>query len=301
MAICGFLGYNSYDRGGLAWRIKKSSSEILSKWGFPGALTPYPYKGKTFYRLKNSTQSKNTLYIGDSNLEQYYPRINMLIEEDPKKYNGAIFATGGSCPPFPGAYPISNIYQNCLGMFDAAIDLALNDPSIINVVIGGIWYRYLSSDLQGQFRFKSKALGDVSLTNQNLDEIFDGLESVLNRLTSKGKKVYLILNIPFGEELDPKNINKRRLKNFELILVSETHGLNYANFIKKYSTIHTKLLRFSGSDIVIIDPIPFLCVREEFCSNLDEDNLPIYLDRFHLDPNYVKNHVTYIDVTLRSN
>jgi hypothetical protein len=44
----------------------------------------------------------------------------------------------------------------------------------------------------------------------------------------------------------------------------------------------------------LIDPVPALCDRER-CPLTTADGLPIFRDSNHLNPNFVRDHVRYLD------
>jgi hypothetical protein len=80
-----------------------------------------------------------TRFWGDSNIQQYAPRISSLINENPDRYRSALFATCGGCPPMPGVR--EGGHRLCSDLVDNVLDLA-NAPDVDAIVIGAPWKAY---------------------------------------------------------------------------------------------------------------------------------------------------------------
>lgn len=98
MAVIGVIGLLFWT-GVITNRLNDRSLEpvvnAVDDWEYPGKgmvveMTFYDY---TFYRMNDRTDDM-VLFVGDSNMEQYAPRVVSLIER-PGSGAGAIFATKG--------------------------------------------------------------------------------------------------------------------------------------------------------------------------------------------------------------
>lgn len=98
----GFIGLMALTKN-IGSRINSDDvASILSTtndWGYPtGNFETYKsFSDYTFYKI--GTSKNITLFVGDSNMEQYAPRVESQIVNHAKIIpNSAIFATKGSCP-----------------------------------------------------------------------------------------------------------------------------------------------------------------------------------------------------------
>ena len=194
------------------------------------------------------------------------------------KERGAIFFTMGGCPPIPNIRS-----KQCTNRVNAFLDLA-NDPHIDRIVISGHWLGVLSHDLFE--KDKDEAL-----------RMLANLKRMAQEISRPGRTVYLVLNIPFGKEVDPiTHINRDIFHGG----ISEQiiKPLYRSTLIEKNKQAYHALRSIAKQcHLVIIDPLDFLCENNK-CSGLDKKGKAKYMDDYHLRPTYVKNHVRYLDQTV---
>jgi hypothetical protein len=112
--------------------------------------------------------------------------------------------------------------------------------------------------------------------------------------------VYVVLNIPAGQEFDPKHMLKRNLGSTKNILSVGEGGGKRSDLDDRYLLIQDDIKRAVASEGAhVIAPMDSLCTRD-FCPSLDEVGKPIYKDSSHLRPEYVRRSVGYIDQTFLS-
>ena len=285
MVAVGFAGYFTYSRDGLSFRVKSFDkiSKAAGEWAYPGSLQSKAFNGRIF-RYQSSGVHETTLFVGDSNIEQYYVRIDELIKTKPETTNSVIFTTGSGCAPIP-AFAYDDKKRHCVGLMETALKLAIQDPQIHNVVIGGHWNGYL---------YRAKIGSELYYTS------ISKLEAYINELNAQGKKVFLMLNIPTGEELDPKYMAHRSLNHFPSLLTIRTGGIPREKLDKKFGKIQqdlSEMAQRSGAEI--IRPLAFLC-DESYCPSVGSDGEPIYKDSGHLRPSFVRTKAKYMDVTVTS-
>jgi len=184
MLVVGCVGYLTYRMDGLSSRnpMFQKLYAASGEWGYPGSLKPTPFKDRIFYSQQSEKQ-ETTLFIGDSNIEQYAVRMQELIKTKPRDTDSVVFATGGGCLPIP-ASPYDESHKYCMGLMDAAFAFASENTHIQNVVIGAQWNQYLSDGtaLVGPFGYGS-ALYESSLSN---------LSAYIDKIKQSGKKVFLV-------------------------------------------------------------------------------------------------------------
>jgi peptidoglycan/LPS O-acetylase OafA/YrhL len=285
-------GYYAYREDGIKGRIKNQNVLKLNvpfsfdvannNWMYFGGMEKKKFNGVEYF-IEKSASSDTTIFVGDSNVGQWYPRMKELIRLDGVNTNSVIFKWRPSCPPIPHTKMSKIIDQKrCEGMTDDALELIKDMPAIKTVVIGGRWDTYIHYD-NNNYDFKS----DI---NQ--------LSMYIKSMVQMGKKVYVVLITPSGNEVDPHKLVRRDLKNFPDIFRVEDRGVEKKVLDQRYGKVQRDVARVaSESGAVVINAIDFLC--EERCEALDADGEPIYIDTNHLRASFVRDHATFMDQTVK--
>ena len=250
-------------------------SKILSAkldWEFPGDYLhriPDPYLK---YYVEESGLHK-TVFIGDSNLEQYTSRIDQVLKQHHGNANTAIVFGN----PYHGdmlryIFEQKDRQKETLYMLRQVID----DPKVTNIVFAARWPKY------------TKELYEK--------EEYDNFKNFITSF--KGKKVYIILTMPTGKELSPDNmyegsrLGRLKAKEYRDVFFS------LKAFHSMVDTSHLKLKEL-GAEIggIIIDPMDTLCV-DGVVPVFDHDGKPLYKDGGHMTATYARRAATYIDQTL---
>ncbi len=290
--LSGLLGFLIYKNQGYPSRFPQYQNFVNADSGtlFPGNLTQTEIN-QIPHQSQRSNKNEITLFVGDSNIVQYYPRIDELIRTSPDETNSIIFIQRAGCLPISGANYDGNRHY-CNGLMDSAVNLAISKPEVKNVVIAGLWTKYfidhigLSSTVQ---------VGDSEYLR-----LMANLEKDIALLKSHHKKVYLALNIPVGKELDPKFFLYRNIKNFPHFFEIRSQGINKNQELTSFNHLQRDLTQVAlKAQAEIIDPTTYLCPND-FCPNLTKEGTPIYSDLQHLSGNYVKTQATFLDFTVRN-
>jgi hypothetical protein len=244
-------------------------------------------KSGLFYVHKVGGNGPQTLFLGDSNMQQYAPRLLNLLKDNQAEERGAILMTEN------GMLPLGNTVSNqsrdsSLLISSFKKELETNNK-IDRVVIASRWCTYFG--VTSRWKTDGISLATFAGKQKALDE----LDALLGTLVKQGKKVFLVLSIPTGSELDPKGIYPRNFMGFqesrERILTKET-------FLKKNGELLSEIAsigRQNGAEV--IDPIDYLCTNG-ICIAEDELGIPIRFDDGHLRPGYVRERVKYLDGTV---
>ncbi|MEI7962910.1 MAG: acyltransferase family protein, partial [Verrucomicrobiota bacterium] len=136
---------------------------------------------------------RTTLFIGDSNMRQYAPRIVELLKESHDS-RGVLFITAGGVPTIPG---ITSPERPECGQLMPRIYREIKDNTTIDrVVIAAAWHNYF-------IKKNEYGLAGVSLTEWPAKKAaLEALGSFIQSLVNDGKKVTLILSVPTGEVLN---------------------------------------------------------------------------------------------------
>lgn len=276
MASIGAIGWMGF-HGVLPARLTADSiSQIVSAsydWQYPPASSYAHVVGPLRYFVE-SNGSQNTLFIGDSNMEQYAPRLDRVIKEHPLKTNGAIFVGNQSeCTLLTELFSGQHVCDPTLTVLQSLI----HDPSTKAIAVAASWMKYKQQilDPQKQRRFAS-----------------------FLRTAAAGRPVYLILNIPNGEELAPASMfGGSRLTQIKPKPLGSVH-FDMRRFEARFGEINRILRQIAAeSGAIVIDPVEHLCPQRH-CPMFDREGTPLYLDSSHLTRKYSLSSTQYVDPTL---
>ncbi len=255
----------------------KSVLSARNDWGYPTSNFDI-YKSFSDYTFYKIGTSKNiTLFVGDSNMEQYAPRVEFQIINHSKIVsNSAIFATKGSCP-----FVLPELAKKTYGCATKLeeIEKLTNDINVKTIVFAQAWNSLL------------EVSSDTELQNS--------LDFYLSRL-SKDKNVVLILNMPSGDEFSPLHLlTGSRFTN----LVKSTNK-NYVDRLHaeaQYTKLNAVINRIATkNNIRVINPFDFFCVDDK-CPLTNYEGIPLYKDGQHISATHARSSATFIDETLVEN
>jgi hypothetical protein len=221
------------------------------------------------------------LFLGDSNIEQYAPRMVALLRAAPQAHRTALFLTGGGCVPIPGLRDPR--LPGCASLMPAA-EAAIAAHGAGTVVIGAQWWGHFTSP---RITAGGAALADPA----GRDAALAALAETISRWVREGRRVVLVLNIPWGAELDPRQGVTRGWLTFG----TRPMALDRTRLEAEFGAISRALAataRQSGAEV--IDPLAHLCTATT-CPAATPEGEPIYKDAVHLRPSFVRAAVTYLD------
>jgi len=229
-----------------------------------------------------------TLFVGDSNIEQYIPRIKSLLEKSNGGVRRAIFLTSGGVPPIP--HIREKAHPGAAELIPQMNQLLKNDSGIDRVVIGANWVWYCALpvypyEINGE-RFPSEKAKKMAL---------HALKEMIGRLRRDGKAVYVILNTPVGPVQDPKS---DILRGFTGTSTTNASPLTFHAFNELYGQFLWSLKSCTQeSGAIVIDPLDFFLADGFYPRFINSKH--IYKDSCHLRPSFVRDHVTYLDGTVK--
>ena len=263
--------------GQLEWIHPRNSDDKIEKivtavsdWEYPDGFEKNRIAGQDLY-IKKGDEQTQVLFLGDSHMEQYAPRIRKII--DNKKSNKtAVFATKPGCLPIPGIFDERKDRIFECEAFKVKVNELLKDPRIKTVVVSAAWN-------------KLKGNGHEAALSK-LEDFF--------RKIKVDKRVFMVLDIPSGSNFGPENmflgnrLTKIRIKTHQT-------WTNYDSFEKQ---LHQRMRVIAArTHVEIIDPVPALCQANR-CQVVLRDGNPIYKDGGHLRPLWVKKYANFIDIVM---
>ena len=226
-----------------------------------------------------------TLFLGDSNMQQYAPRIAELLKNNKGEQRGAMMISRGGVPPIPFATQDQTVgCGDLIEQFRRTLD---QDPRIDRVVIAARWGLYFMRD--ASWKIDGVSMADDSAKKKALSEL-DGL---ITEIVAKGKSVTLVSAMPTSNELDPKRMCPR---GFDGSYARKNKILTQKDFMKENAILEEIMALGRKSHVEVIDPMEVLCVNG-ICIAEDE-NGPNHYDANHLRPSFVRDKVKYLDQTV---
>jgi SGNH domain (fused to AT3 domains) len=293
LLLCGTMGYLSYTAVIPARLESRDTARYVraatEDW-LPGTHDT-PWTEAVSGLLTLGTGSRRVLFLGDSNLQQYYPRINYLLSEHPMNAHSAVFATHAWCAP--STIKFSKLSAQSRAACDAYLNDALEyarQPEVDTVVLGACWYCYFIS-----FR-DFYHLGDTGPLKPGADQAIEDLRRTIGALLAAGKRVYIVLDTPLGPDFDPRQMISHSLVSADQRPIVPLPPR--AQIQRAFDPITARLLSVGAeTGATVIDPMKFLC-SETVCPATTPDGEPMYHDLFHLRPAYVRDNVRFLDGTV---
>ena len=262
-------------------------TSAAGEWSYPTAdLTIEASHGHVLRKFKGSDGPNAVLFFGDSNMEMYWPRVQFLASLTEMASQDTIyFLTLGGCPPMPDVTDAQHPY--CAGFVDAAKAI-VQEKNIKTVVFGANWWSYLASTTP--YRYRGLKMSLPAGRNAAIGDTGDMMRSMV----SNGRKVYAILNIPYGNAMDPNSMIHRHLTSFDVnpgpvVLSTLSDQIEITSQVRS---------AFEAAGARTIDPLTHLCDSKGICPTVTQGGDPIYRDTMHLRPKYVRSSLFYIDEAL---
>jgi peptidoglycan/LPS O-acetylase OafA/YrhL len=248
--------------------------------------------------LAQEAGAARVLFLGDSNIEQYYPRIDQLLVRDRLHSRSVVFASSGGCVPILGVREAHHAY--CDGLVARAMAYA-SDPRVETIVIGAAWHSYLyDPDPRYSYYFEDGDFsGPFAAGTEGARRAWKSFEAMIQTFVSQHKHVILILQIPVGTALDPRKMIERSFLSTAVTINSPP--LVRSAVMTEIAPINTTLREIAARQgATVIDPLNELCDHTS-CATVDMNGLPMYRDSGHLRPSYVRDHVDFLDSVIYFN
>ncbi len=241
------------------------------------------------------TTGDAVVFMGDSHIQQYWPRVLELRKSSPS-FSTAIFLAYPACIPLPAIKPVVDqwgVVQQCAKFHDLAMDV-IRQPRVRAVVITANWGHYLANKSALLTTWNSRPLEE---TGEVTDSAFRMFSRELRSVTASGKKVYLILSNPEMKAFDPLTMIPSRIPG---VVINAPRFAVPRGEVVASRAVSTRLLdrvaRESGA--VLLDPLTVMC-DSSTCPTVWEGKNPVYIDSNHLSASFVRSRATFIDTVLK--
>lgn len=286
------LGAGAWLTDGLPQRLPQVSvaQSRAADWDYPDRnMHEELVQGVVVLRVGGD--GPQTLFVGDSAMEQFGPRISRLLGRSSGTGRGAVFLTHGGDLPIDGVRRIDGRVTDL-----AAMRRVLQDSRIDRVVIGAAWPLYFNADkqdlgLSGPI-VPRYFVDDLPLDGDGLAPAKARLTDELTRLKVQGKRVYLVSSIPAGKEfgrLIPQQGRTFWLRDVAAANQTPVPRAVVDQRLKRSREMLQAVAQATGAQL--IDPVSVLC-------NVSDCPWQPFKDVGHLRASFVRERFELLDTTV---
>jgi peptidoglycan/LPS O-acetylase OafA/YrhL len=291
------------------WITGRLSGPMVSQWDaaatdwhFPGDNPIDESTGATL--TVTSRRGRKALFIGDSHIEQYWPRVRRIIDAYPDAARSAEFVNVRAWLRPPG---IDHLYHTThgSGFIDRAMELAFQ-PDVDTVVIGAFWEFYFLGEYppdrhaQDVYGVPPLARAPLQLDSPGMRAASEQFQHAISRLVSSGRRVFIILSNPTSPLFEPVFPTEIRLSlQRPTSLRSDKAPRIDAGPFESFAAPVMDRLRAIGAQTgaQVVDPRLTLC-EGMICPARDSQGMPLYLDSNHLNGSNARERASFVDEML---
>ena len=245
-----------------------------------------------------SHRDLKAVFVGDSHIEQYWPRARRVIDTRPDAARSAVFATTQGCPPLPR---INSTWRgkNCRGFFDHAMKLAFL-PDVDTIVFGAFWENYFIGEYSEDGSAQQAAgVPPLELDSADTRAAFDEFRRTVAMLVSGGRRVFIVLSNPTSRLFVPVFPTEVRLSLHPPGRLAGNGPLVDARPFESFVAPLTDRLRniAAQTGAIVVDPSRTLC-EGLICPSTGLDGLPLYVDSNHLRGSFARERASFLDEML---
>jgi peptidoglycan/LPS O-acetylase OafA/YrhL len=266
-------------------------------WYYP-AETNVDRRSRFGSVVVTSHRDLKAVFIGDSHIEQYWPRAMRVIDTQPDSARSVVFATNRGCPPLPG---IDSTWRgkDCRGFFDHAMKLAWL-PDVDTVVFGAFWENYFIGEYsEGESSGRAAGEPPLKLDSADTRAAFEQFRTTVAMLVSGGRRVFIILSNPTSRRFVPVFPIEARLSLHPPPRLAANGPRVDARPFETFVAPLTDRLRAIAAQTgaIVVDPRAALC-DGLICPSTGLDGLPLYVDSNHLRGSFARERASFLDEML---
>jgi len=267
-------------------------------WKIPGPLS----ETSEFETWTLPTQRAQTaLFIGDSHMQQYWPRISWLASTHAESARSVLFTTYAGCPILPGLNSLRQP-RRCDDFFTYAVREAWR-PEVDTVIFGAFWELYLAAEYQhGIYSAGDPLHRRLSLDSRATQLALGQFERLLGALVASGRRVFIVLSNPTSARFEPRFLVPPQVRLSRALphalRADDSTPVAATAFESAVAPLMTRLREIAArTGAQALDPRSTLCAGSD-CPTVGEDGLPLYIDSNHLRASFARGHASFLDETL---
>jgi peptidoglycan/LPS O-acetylase OafA/YrhL len=249
---------------------------------------------------------RKALFIGDSHIQQYWPRVVRVVEAHADTARSAVLAAYYQCPPLPGINSVSR-GRDCAGFFDYSMQQAFQ-PGVDTVVFGAFWEKYLLGEYSVEdsaehvYRVEDHTRTPLQLDSPGTQIVFEQFRNTVARLVASGRRVYIVLSNPTSPMFDPASLLPAQLRlSLYFPRSLAVHGgrrVDAGPFESYVAPLMARLRNIAAqTGAKAVDPRSTLC-DGMVCAAIGADGMPLYIDSNHLRARYSRDRASFVDEIL---
>lgn len=269
-------------------RIVPSAPVLISAshdWAYPFPAN-FRKTGAFAAGEENPGRDRAVLFIGDSYLEQYWPRVHHVVSAAPDTMPTVQFFTRGSCAPLRHEESRGPV---CGDFLNAAL-AAANAPRVETVVLGGFWEAYFDTGRVGEAGVRPL----IELDSDTERRVLGRFGAMIRDLRGAGKRVFVIRSGPTDYAFDPRHLVSR------LTGARRDAPVPVAPWQRQIGPLLARLSAVAtAAGAVVLDPVPSVCDAGA-CPVSGAGGEPTHTDRGHMRPWFIIERATFLDRVLMS-
>lgn len=270
--------------------------EAVNDWTYPDFLKKESFNGDKYYFLDGSSGRK-TLFLGDSHIEQYSPRVVSVVNNR-NGANSVYFWTSSGCPVIPN---VKNSRRNCQPRLEGALKF-IKSNNFNQIVVGGCWNCYFDNfstnnrniPVEDDAYYIKDGVYQSLRNKKGQDLALYELEGFLKRLALNNDVTLLLDNASSDGQSPQAFFSGNRILGLKVNSYKKMNRVPVDQF-----ELRNKLLNIAErSGVKVIDPMKHLCdFSINSCLRVSDDGRPLFIDTNHLRPFFVRE-VDYFDDVL---
>jgi hypothetical protein len=260
----------------------------IGSWEHPSPTmlrVKFPEPADIEYQEIKTQIDRHTLFIGDSHMEQYGPRVAQLSKDQPADTLSSFWITSGLCLPVDG-YTVNTACTKVR----LQLHEILKDPKAFGID-RVVWTQYWSAYLEDAVFDQIDASGTLLKGDAKSRARRDAIVALMKAFVTSGVELIVVLDTPHGNEFDPKMMARN---------VSGAFFLG-ADTVPRAEAVHRQgqanaLLTQAASElrVTLLNPIDALCTVDT-CPVRDAQGRPLMKDYEHVTSYSSRERLTYID------
>lgn len=241
-----------------------------------------------------------TLFIGDSHMQQYWPRIHLLLTRKKENSSRVILITAGGSPSLPNVNRIQPGHA-CDKFFAFAIEEATK-AHISKVVFASFWEKYFigcfpnGSDSANLYRIDDPDKLPIRIGSDAANKVLSDFGKLIASLVAMRKEVVVILSSPSCTSWNPSRPSiQLRLPFIPTSIVDHNLTIrrnDFEHFIHPIKTALINVVLANGGQV--IDPIEFFDQNGLLSGNTANGDFK-YRDSNHMRAPFVRDNASFID------